>query len=161
MEYNKEKRLYGFRKLSFKKILKSYKSHKWIRIGYFILFSVIISSCTEDENLSQEQVNRTIIVYMAADNDLSFDALADIEEMKQSFSATGVNLIVFADIQGEALVLANTILEKKVKIPSATVSMIRNEMQQMTKNINDKHKTLEERQNKVLSEESLETVLPP
>jgi hypothetical protein len=33
MEYNKEKRLYGFRKLSFKKILKSYKSHKWIRHG--------------------------------------------------------------------------------------------------------------------------------
>jgi hypothetical protein len=44
--------------MSLKKIWKMNK------ILSFILFSVIISSCTEDENLSQEQVNRTIIVYM-------------------------------------------------------------------------------------------------
>jgi hypothetical protein len=47
--------------------------------------------------ISQEQVSRTIIVYMAADNDLDADALADIEEMKQGFSEKGVNLMVFID----------------------------------------------------------------
>jgi hypothetical protein len=35
-----------------------------------IMSFFIISSCTEDENLAQEPVNRTIIVYMAADNGL-------------------------------------------------------------------------------------------
>jgi hypothetical protein len=39
---------------------------------------------------------RTIIIYMAADNDLSADAYYDdIEEMKQGFSGTDANLIVF------------------------------------------------------------------
>jgi hypothetical protein len=39
--------------------------------------------------------------------------------------------------------------------------IIGNEMRRVAKNIKDKHKTLEERQDKVSSEESLETVLPP
>ncbi|GHU84908.1 hypothetical protein FACS189415_8220 [Bacteroidia bacterium] len=47
---------------------------------------LIITSCTEDENLAQESVSRTLIVYLAADNDLSADALDDIDEMKQGFS---------------------------------------------------------------------------
>jgi hypothetical protein len=33
MKYVKEKQLDRFRKLSFKNLLKSYKNHKWIRIG--------------------------------------------------------------------------------------------------------------------------------
>jgi hypothetical protein len=57
----------------------------------------MIASCTEDENPGQESINRTIIVYMAADNDLDADALADIEEMKQGFSEKGTNLMVFID----------------------------------------------------------------
>jgi hypothetical protein len=68
----------------------------------FIVSSLfIICSCREDENPGQESVSRTIIVYMAADNDLSLDAIADIREMKQNFSATGINLIVFVDAWGE------------------------------------------------------------
>jgi hypothetical protein len=67
------------------------------KILSIILFSVIITSCTEDENLSQVSVSRTIIVYMAADNDLYADALADMEEMKQGFSEKGAGLIVFVD----------------------------------------------------------------
>ena len=44
------------------------------------------------------QAERTIIVYMAADNDLSADALADIEEMKCGFIDNDVHLIVFLDM---------------------------------------------------------------
>lgn len=55
-------------------------------------------SCNKNEPLLSESVSRTIIVYMAADNDLSADALADIEEMKQGFPITRNKLIVFADI---------------------------------------------------------------
>jgi hypothetical protein len=32
---------------------------------------LVISSCTEDENPSQESLSSTIIVYMVADNDLA------------------------------------------------------------------------------------------
>jgi O-antigen ligase len=63
--------------------------------------------------------------------------------------------------EGEALALANTILAKKVKTPSPTVSMIRNEMRRMIKNIKDKQQSERKRQDKVSSEASLETVLPP
>jgi DNA-directed RNA polymerase delta subunit len=60
----------------------------------------------------------------------------------------------------EALSLANTILRKKIKVPSVTVSNIRNEMRQLLNN-RDKQQTERKRQDKVLSDESLETVLPP
>jgi hypothetical protein len=73
------------------------------RILLLPILLIFLVTCSEDDSIIHEIIpaNRTIIVYMAADNNLSFDALDDIEEMKQSFSATGVNLIVFADIQGE------------------------------------------------------------
>jgi O-antigen ligase len=61
----------------------------------------------------------------------------------------------------EALLLANTILEKKIKVPSATVFAIKKEMRELINRINNKHNILEERQDKVSSEELLETVLPP
>jgi O-antigen ligase len=60
----------------------------------------------------------------------------------------------------EALSLANTILEKKIKVPSRTVSDIRNEMQQLI-NSKEKQQIKRERQDKVSSEASLETILPP
>jgi hypothetical protein len=59
----------------------------------------------EDESeiiVPSERVGRTIIVYMAADNDLSVDAVNDIEEMKTGFLSAeendkNTNLIVFID----------------------------------------------------------------
>ena len=62
-------------------------------------FSLILISCHDNDNIVP--INRTIIVYMAADNDLSDDAFADIEEMKQGFLETGVNLLVFVDLSDE------------------------------------------------------------
>jgi tetratricopeptide (TPR) repeat protein len=61
----------------------------------------------------------------------------------------------------KALVLANTILAKKVKVQSATLFTIKKEMRELINNIKDKHKTLKEKQDNVSSKESLETVLPP
>lgn len=71
-----------------------------LHIIYFVASMLIIASCTnekEEELITLESVSRTLIVYMAADNDLSADALADLEEMKQGFSENGANLIVFID----------------------------------------------------------------
>jgi hypothetical protein len=73
-----------------------------LHIIYFIASMLTIASCTnEEDELTPESVSRTLIVYMAADNDLSADALADLEEMKQGFSENGTNLIVFIDLMDE------------------------------------------------------------
>ena len=73
--------------------------HNFFTLYCFLLFFIAIS-CNEDESLISESVSRTIIVYLAADNDLSTDALVDLEEMKKGFTETQNNLIVFMDILG-------------------------------------------------------------
>ncbi|MDR2087524.1 MAG: hypothetical protein LBP72_10195 [Dysgonamonadaceae bacterium] len=88
------------------------------RVISIILFSLIVFSCEENDNLRPEPVNRTIIVYMAADNDLAADALSDMEEMKQSFSENGVSLIVFADLSDEAPYLLQIGQDKETFIKS-------------------------------------------
>lgn len=45
---------------------------------------------------------RTVIVYMSADNDLSADALDDIEEIKKGYRDNDVNLVIFADLARES-----------------------------------------------------------
>jgi hypothetical protein len=71
-------------------------------IIFLVIFLIFLVGCNEEADLSDFTVNRTVIAYMAADNDLLGDALADLEEMKQGFSETGVRLIVFIDASGEA-----------------------------------------------------------
>jgi hypothetical protein len=51
-----------------------------------LIFTV---SCQKDDNPELLPANRTIIVYMAADNDLSGDALVDLEEMQQLLEKEG------------------------------------------------------------------------
>ncbi|MDR2425510.1 MAG: clostripain, partial [Prevotellaceae bacterium] len=70
---------------------------------YILIIFYLFVSC-EKENRTDEPLPafRTVIVYIAGDNDLSDDALNDIEEMKRGYSEAGVNLIVFADLQGQA-----------------------------------------------------------
>jgi len=65
---------------------------------FFLLFLclVFLVSCTKDEDWS-DPPSRTIIVYMAADNNLSYDAYDNIQEMQNGFSEKGANLIVFMD----------------------------------------------------------------
>jgi hypothetical protein len=72
-----------------------------------------------------------------------------------------VNERVEENKQTETLVLANTIITKKIKVPSPTVFAIKKKMHELINCIKDKPKTLKERQDNVLSEESIETVLPP
>jgi len=49
--------------------------------------------------LEKDPISRTIIVYMAGDNDLSDDALKNLEEMEQGYTGCEVNLLVFADLR--------------------------------------------------------------
>ncbi|MDR1583281.1 MAG: glycosyltransferase [Prevotellaceae bacterium] len=64
-----------------------------------IIIVLLIASCNKDEESPEPvRIDRTIIVYMAADNDLWDVALINIEEIKQGYKETGVNLIVLMDL---------------------------------------------------------------
>jgi hypothetical protein len=70
-----------------------------------ILVTIIVLSfaaCSKDDSAIAAPTSRTIIVYMAADNDLWDVALVDIEEMKRGYKKSGVNLIVLLDLATES-----------------------------------------------------------
>lgn len=72
------------------------------RVFYISAILVLITACSKDDNPIAAPTSRTIIVYMAADNELWDVALVDIEEMKRGYEETGVNLIVLLDLESEA-----------------------------------------------------------
>lgn len=70
-----------------------------------LMLSIVLNSCQNDEwtdEISPILISRTILVYMAADNDLSTDALADITEIKQGYLNNNINLLVFVDLPDES-----------------------------------------------------------
>lgn len=71
---------------------------KWINHLLCIATILLVTGC----NKSDDTINRTILVYMAADNDLADNALRNIEQMKSSFPADNKNnLIVFVNLPEE------------------------------------------------------------
>lgn len=68
------------------------------KIVLFILFipCFLFISCKK-ESPDIIQVDRTLIVYMAADNDLSYDAVKNLQQIKNGYRNTGANLLVFMD----------------------------------------------------------------
>ena len=70
----------------------------------YLVFLVLLMlfSCEENDELFIVSAEKTIIVYMAADNDLSNDALLNIKQMQQGYRETGVNFIVFIDAYDKA-----------------------------------------------------------
>jgi hypothetical protein len=77
---------------------------------------LLFASCSKDKLPEPVGASRTIIAYIAADNDLYADALSDMEEMQQGFSETGVRLIIFADVSGEAPYLLEVGKDKENRI---------------------------------------------
>ena len=65
------------------------------------IFLVTLFSCEKDnEPPIVIPAEKTIIVYMAADNDLSNDALLNIRLMQRGYHETGIHFIVFVDAAG-------------------------------------------------------------
>jgi hypothetical protein len=84
---------------------------------YILIITVLLfASCSKDGLPNTVKIERTIVVYMAADNDMSFDAFDDIEEMKQFFSGTGTNLIVFIDPAKEAPYILKIAQDAETKV---------------------------------------------
>ena len=68
----------------------------------YIPFAFLWLLCNCSKEGEEVPPTRTVIAYLAADNDLWEDALRSIEEMKSSFREGGARLVVFADIADEA-----------------------------------------------------------
>jgi hypothetical protein len=62
---------------------------------------LLFASCSKDEVPDPVRIERTVIAYIAADNNLWDVALIDLEEMKQGYRETGVNPIVLMDVADE------------------------------------------------------------
>ncbi|MDR1516750.1 MAG: hypothetical protein LBS52_01395 [Dysgonamonadaceae bacterium] len=60
---------------------------------------VLLVSCSEEDIPDENTISRTVIVYMAADNDLSADALSDLAEIKQGFSEKGVTSLYLPTVR--------------------------------------------------------------
>ena len=65
---------------------------------YTILFSLcflLFAACNKEEHTDDVPPHRTVIIYMAADNDLSDNAWDNISDMESGFAEGGARLVVF------------------------------------------------------------------
>ena len=68
-------------------------------IGVVVLFILVTSSCHKTDSGSNNVTSekRTVIVYMAADNNLEYFAMQNINDMEQGWDSTMGNLIVYVN----------------------------------------------------------------
>jgi hypothetical protein len=67
----------------------------------YALLPICLTACSRGDSAEASPAVRTVVVYMAADNDLWADALADVGELQAGEAERGVNLVVFLDLFGE------------------------------------------------------------
>ena len=66
------------------------------------LFLLSLFSCEDNIEIPVTLAEKTIIVYMAADNDLSNDALLNIRQMQKGYRETGTHFIVLIDTNNKS-----------------------------------------------------------
>lgn len=66
-------------------------------IIFLFLLIYVFHSCKKDNKLQQEdvKVNRTVLIYMEANNDLKYEALSSINSMERGYSNPKDNLLVY------------------------------------------------------------------
>lgn len=80
----------------FRKLLVKWNNHALL----YVVFLLLMSGCDKPDH--DDRVNRTVLVYMAADNNLWDNALRNIEQMKSSYPIDGKNnLLVFVNLPEE------------------------------------------------------------
>ena len=104
----------------------------------YIPFAFLWLLCNCSKEGEEVPPTRTVIAYLAADNDLWEDALRSIEEMKSGFQEGGARLIVFADIADEAPCIleigSNTVTTVKIypECNSADANQMREILEDIT-----------------------------
>ena len=101
----------------------------------FIALLLLVFSACEKEETPENLARRTIIAYMAADNDLSYDAFESLQQMEQGFSEVGVRLVAFLDRGDGSPCLAevhpgkNTIVKSYPELNSADPTVLKKILQ--------------------------------
>jgi hypothetical protein len=72
-----------------------------MRKNILIIIILLFVSCSKDDTPETVRTALTVIVYMAADNDLWDVASVDLEEIKRGYRETGVSLVVLTDAANE------------------------------------------------------------
>lgn len=67
------------------------------RTLYLLLFAFLCISCSDDNTKQKFTAKRTVLIYMAADNNLHRSAVRDIDEMLAAEIPSSYNLIVYID----------------------------------------------------------------
>lgn len=69
----------------------------------FLLLTVLFLhfSCSSDNSVDLLNANLVLIVYLAADNDLSMDAVANLAQIEKAYRTTSAKLVVFIDALNE------------------------------------------------------------
>ena len=62
---------------------------------------IALFSCAKDNDFEQPPTARTVLVYMAADNNLYQNAIKDIEEMEKAILPANVHLLIYLDAANE------------------------------------------------------------
>jgi hypothetical protein len=88
-----------------------------------IIIVLLFVSCSRGDAPVIIPADRTVIIYMSADNEMSGNAFNDIEEMKEGFSGTEANLVVFIDPAGEFPYLLEITENAETKIMTYTEFM--------------------------------------
>jgi len=102
---------------------------KYIYTFTLILFFCLLFSCQKDEI---DIAAHTLIIYMAADNDLSEDAVNNLQKIKEGYRNTGAKLLVFIDTAKEEPELleinekGTTLLKKYPEFNSVSAEGIKN-----------------------------------
>lgn len=63
------------------------------------LLSVLLLSCSEDDDIVRHSEKNAIFVYMAADNDLDYFAIQNINQMERCFSENQISNGVYVYVQ--------------------------------------------------------------
>lgn len=88
--------------------------HRVNRIWKIALLAVAafsVASCCEKENVNQETL-RSVLIYMAGNNNLSSDLIYNIESLKQGFLPYNGNILIYLDVPNKNPVLLKLVKNK-------------------------------------------------
>jgi hypothetical protein len=112
---------------------------RYYSIYYITLCVALFASCSkeDDNNTVVFPTDRTIIVYMAANNDLSDDAWDNISEMQSGYGEKGANLIVFIAPEDDTPHILRIGRESNIRVKNYPVDFNAMDAAQMREVLND------------------------
>jgi hypothetical protein len=83
-----------------------------------LLSSILFYSCEREDIDTPLKANHVLVVYMAADNDLSFDALKNLEQIKKAYRSATISLIDPSELEALAAEIKKILTENSTDFSS-------------------------------------------